>query len=67
MNKQKRIQMQRWYFTAFFIGESYIHVPIGTSEDDVRALLDKKYYGGNWLRTSLKKGKKYKIPRLDIE
>jgi len=61
--RRKRHQVQRWHFIAYFeMGESYIHTEVGTTEEEVRALLDEKYYGGNWKRDSLRKGKKYKVP-----
>lgn len=59
----KRVQVQRWHFLAFFCGPSSIDVEPGTPEEAVRRLLDEKYYGGNWDRTSLRRGKKYKVTR----
>lgn len=59
--KAKSTMMRRWHFHAYFLGDAYESFPLDFTEEDVRKVLDEKYYGGNWKSDSLRRGSKYKV------
>ncbi len=61
-----RVQAQRWIFSSFFGGPGFVYADPDCTEDEVRAFLDQRHYGGNWKPESLRRGKKYKVARSQI-